>query len=162
MNRNRTRKANSSDDEDGASGPVQTMGYEMDPSLENFLNLNASEAFRRPWHRLERGLRLNRLRRFIECEKERLNLSTQDTELLRVTLEKAFDKKLLTSKTTVVYDMEKEEITEIKGLVYHKTAEGRMMSKLLEKKAVTFRRKATPAPPVPPAPPAPPAQQPQV
>jgi hypothetical protein len=104
---------------------------------------------------------LNRLRRFIECEKERLNLSTQDTELLRVTLEKAFDKKLLTSKTTVVYDMEKEEITEIKGLVYHKTAEGRMMSKLLEKKAVTFRRKATPAPPVPPAPPAP-AQQPQV
>lgn len=143
MNRNRTRKAGStSDDEQPGEAPT-SMGYDIDNSLEKFLNLNASEAYRRPWHKLERGLRLNRLRRFIESEAGRLQLSAQDTEVLRITLDKAFEKKQLNSKTSVIYDQEKEEITEIKGLVYHKTAEGRMLSKLIEKKAVTFRRKAT-------------------
>jgi hypothetical protein len=38
--------------------------------------------------------------------------------------------------------MEKEEIQEIKGLVYHKTAEGRILSNIVDKKsAVTFRKK---------------------
>ena len=56
--------------------------------------------------------------------------------------EKALDKKMLNSKTCVVYDMEKEEIQEIKGLVYHKTAEGRILSSIVDKKsAVTFRKK---------------------
>ncbi|NBO09325.1 MAG: hypothetical protein EBV30_08275, partial [Actinobacteria bacterium] len=36
----------------------------------------------------------------------------------------------------------KEEIQEIKGLVYHKTAEGRILSSIVDKKsAVTFRKK---------------------
>lgn len=135
--RNRTRKAgnDSSDAEEPLAGHPES-------SLETFLNLNASEAYRRPWHRLERGLRLNRLRRFIESERERMNLSDADTEVLRLRLEKAFDKKLLNSKMSVIYDFESEEITEIKGLVYHKTSDGRMLSNLIDKKVgVTFRRK---------------------
>ena len=39
--------------------------------------------------------------------------------------------------------MDKEEIQEIRGLVYHKAADGRILSQIVEKKAgVTFRRKA--------------------
>ena len=118
----------------------------LNTELENFLNVNASEAYKRPWHRLERGLRLNRIRKFVEAEKERLALSDEDAEYLKQRLEKALDKKLLNSKTCVVYDPVGEDIQEIKGLVYHKTADGRMLSNIIDKKnAVTFRKKSVAA-----------------
>jgi hypothetical protein len=119
-----------------------TVGFNTE--LESFLNLNASEAYKRPWHRLERGLRLNRIHRFVEVEKTRMNMSAEDAEALRLKLEKALDKKLLNSKSCVVYDPEKEEIQEIKGLIYHRSAEGRIMSSIVDKKVgMTFRKKTT-------------------
>ena len=128
--RNKTRRASGND-------------YGLNTELETFLSVNASEAYKRPWHRLERGLRLNRLRKFIEVETTRLNLQPLDVEQLTNVLHRALDKKLLNSKACVIYDHEKEEIQEIKGLVYHRNAEGRMISSIVEKKAVTLRRKAT-------------------
>jgi hypothetical protein len=117
-------------------------GYGINADLEQFLNLNASEAYKRPWHRLERGLRLNRIRNFVESEKKRMSLSDEDTEYLKTKIDKALEKKLLNSKTCVVYDQEKEEIQEIKGLIYHKTAEGRILSNIVDKKVgMTFRTK---------------------
>ena len=140
FNRNRTRRV-------GSTGNPEGVG--LNTELETFLNLNASEAYKRPWHRLERGLRLNRIRKFVEAEAARLLLSAEDTEYLKVRLEKALDKKQLNSKTFVVYDVEKEEIQEIKGLVYHKTAEGRMLSNIIDKKSVTFRKKVVAPAPAP-------------
>ncbi len=132
---NSTRRAKKSSD-------GQPSTYGLNAELENFLNINASEAYKRPWHRLERGLRLNRIRNFVEAEKTRLTLTNEDTEYLKTKIEKALEKKLLNSKTCVVYDQEKEEIQEIKGLMYHKTAEGRILSSILDKKlCTTFRRK---------------------
>ena len=123
--------------------PVTKGEYGLNSELENFLNVNASEAYKRPWHRLERGLRLNRLRNFVESESTRLSLSPEDTEALKLRLEKSLEKKLLNSKTSVIYDMETEEIKEIKGLVQHRTADGRTLSNIIDKKAgMTFRKKA--------------------
>ncbi len=136
ITRNRTRRASPP-----PSNP-DTPSYAMNTGLEQFLNLNASEAYKRPWHRLERGLRLNRIRKFIETETARMNLAQQDVEHLTNLLHRALDKKLLNSKTCVVYDPEKEEIQEIKGLVYHKAADGRIVSQIIEKKVgMTYRRK---------------------
>ena len=119
-----------------------TPSYGINADLEQFLTLNASEAYKRPWHRRERGLRLNRIRNFVESEKKRMSLSDEDTEYLKVKIDKALEKKLLNSKTSVVYDQEKEEIQEIKGLVYHKMADGRILSSLVDKKVgMTFRAK---------------------
>ena len=71
-----------------------------------------------------------------------MTLSESDILQLTTLLHKAMDKKLLNSKMAVVYDIEKEDIQEIKGLIYHKSADGRILSQLVEKKAgVTFRRK---------------------
>jgi len=122
----------------------------LNTELESFLNLNASEAYKRPWHRLERGLRLNRIRKFVGDEQVRMALTEEDTEYLKQRLEKALEKKLLNSKTFVVYDQDTEDIKEIKGLVYHKTADGRMLSNIIDKKnTVTFRRKPKVADEVP-------------
>jgi hypothetical protein len=48
----------------------------------------------------------------------------------------------LNSKTCVIYDQETEQIQEIKGLIYHKTADGRILSSIVDKKlGTTFRKK---------------------
>jgi hypothetical protein len=121
--------------------PAKPEVYGENPGLESFLNVNASEAFCRPWHRLERGLRLNRIRAFIAAEKAKLNLSDADTEALTNLLHRSLDKKLLNSKSAVVYSMETQEIQEIKGLIYHTNSDGRVLSQIVEKKGgVTFRK----------------------
>lgn len=110
----------------------------------NFLDQDAGSAYKRQWHRLERGLRLNRLRLFSNEEAERLHLTESEKQNLHNLLMKSLEKKLLNSKTAVVYDQEKEKITEIKGLVMHRNSEGQILFQLLDKqKAVTFRRKKT-------------------
>jgi hypothetical protein len=99
-------------------------------------------AYRRPWHRLERGLRLNRLRLFAETEAIRTGLQAAEQAALLLLLQKALDRKQLNSKTTVVYDQEAEEIKEIKGLVMHRGGDGVMRFQIVEKKVgMTFRKK---------------------
>lgn len=121
--------------------PKKNVSFESDTLLK-FLDQDAGSAYKRQWHRLERGLRLNRLRKFSEEEAKRLNLSEHDRNNLYSLLTKSLDKKLLNSKTAVIYDQEKEEITEIKGLVMHRNSEGSVLFQLLDKqKAVTFRKK---------------------
>lgn len=112
----------------------------------NFLNQEADTAYRRPWHKLERGLRLNRLRKFSEDEGARLSLSETEKAGLYAQLVKAFEKKILNSKSAVVYDPEEESVKEIKGLVMHRNAQGQVLFQILEKRnAVTFRKKSSQA-----------------
>lgn len=121
--------------------PKRNVSFESD-TLLNFLDQDAGTAYKRQWHRLERGLRLNRLRKFAEEEAKRLNLTDLEKLNLYTLLTKSLDKKLLNSKTAVIYDQEKEAITEIKGLVMHRSSEGMMLFQLLDKqKALTFRKK---------------------
>ena len=125
-------------------GEAFRRSVETQDSLVRFLDQEAGDAYKRQWHRLERGLRLNRLRKFAEEESQRLNLSDAEKLSLYTLLAKSLDKKLLNSKTSVIYDSEKEAITEIKGLVMHRNASGQMLFQLIDKqKAVTFRRKKT-------------------
>ncbi len=123
--------------------PRKAVSFESE-NLMQFLEQDAGGAYKRQWHRLERGLRLNRLRKFSNEEAQRLNLSEQEKTNLYMLLAKSLEKKLLNSKTAVVYDSEKESITEIKGLVMHRNSEGTVLFQLLDKqKAITFRKKKT-------------------
>lgn len=113
-------------------------------SSDNFTKVTeeaGQDAYKRQWHRLERGLRLNRLRLFMEEEKKRLKLTQFEGASLLALLQKALEKRLLNSKTTVVYDMDAERIMEIKGLVMHRGADGVMQFQILEKKPVATTRK---------------------
>lgn len=134
--RNKTLKRNI--DVSGALIPDQI----NTDSLLRFLDQDAGNAYKRQWHRLERGLRLNRLKKFSQEEEERLHLTDTERDSLYSLLCKSLDKKLLNSKTAVVYDPLQEKITEIKGLVMHRNSEGTNLFQLLDKqKGVTFRRK---------------------
>lgn len=138
--------------------------YSVNESLNNMLMAEASSAYKRPWHRLDRGLRLNRIRAFAESFGKTRGLKESEQAALLTLLTKALDRKVLNSKTCVVYDMEKEEITEIKPLVMHQNAKGEILFQIMERRnAVTFRKRvpsepdagAAPPPAAPPA--APPA-----
>jgi hypothetical protein len=85
---------------------------------------------------------MNRLRLFSDEEAKRLHLSEQEKNNLFILLNKSLEKKLLNSKTAVVYDMEEEKIKEIKGLVTHRNSAGETLFQLLDRRnAVTFRRR---------------------
>jgi hypothetical protein len=110
--------------------------------LDRILEGGVNDAYKRPWHRLERGLRLNRLRLFVTEEATRVNLTEVESMQLLALLQKSLDKKILNSKTTVIYDQEEEKIKEIKGLVSHRESDGLLKYRFIEKRsAVTMRRK---------------------
>jgi hypothetical protein len=112
----------------------------------------ADSAFKKPWHRLERGLRMNRIRAFVEDLASKRGFKESEKQALLALLMKSLDKKLLNSKTSVEYDPEEEMIKEIKPLVMHQAANGDVLFQLLEKRnAITFRKRAPAAPTEQPA-----------
>lgn len=123
----------------GNVSSFQTAQLATTNTFLQFLDANADNAYKRPWHRLERGLRLNRLRKFADEEAQRF--SGDQTQLFQV-LSKALDRKLLNSKSVVNYDAEQEKILEIKGLTMHKQASGTVIFSLSERKTgATVKRK---------------------
>jgi hypothetical protein len=125
------------------SGGFPGMISDRTDQFMKFLVSNSEDAYTRPWHRLERGMRLNRLRKFADEEAERFNFNDDEKAELFTMLTKAVDKKQLNSKSVVTYDTEQQKILEIKGLVFHRTAEGRIVFQITERKATTQKKRPT-------------------
>jgi hypothetical protein len=143
--RNKTLRRSAASDLSGAKVRVD---YAVNENLQRLLDSEANTAYKKPWHRLERGLRINRIRQFCQDMMEKRQLKQTETDALFALLMKALDKKTLNSKTAVIYDMETEKITEIKYLVMHQNAEGGVLFQIVEKRnAVTFRKKSSTAAP---------------
>lgn len=136
MNRNKTHRRSITD----VSGQV----FGRNDSLEAYLEKESMNAFKRPWHKLEAGLRLNRLRLFVDDMAKQRGLKEEEKASLMKLLSRAMERKILTSKTAVSYDVETERITEIKPLVMHPSATGEILFQIVEKRgAVTFRKRPT-------------------
>ncbi len=142
--RGRTLKRRGEAGSESNTGPASAENVEKQNNFLSFLNAQADTAYRRPWHRLEHGLRLNRLRKFAEEESTRSSYNAEEKERLYNLLVKAHDRKLLNSKNNVTYDQDAQRISEVKGLVMHRGADGAAVFKILEKKAggITVRRRA--------------------
>lgn len=138
MNRNKTLRRSTD-----LSGARVRVDFAVNDNLTRLLDSEASSAFRKPWHRLERGLRINRIRAFCEEMVVQRSLKPNEKDSLFLLLSKALDAKRLNSKTEVIYDQENEKITEIKHLIMHQNAEGNVLFQLKDKRnAVTFRKKS--------------------
>lgn len=146
MNRNRTIRRHHD-----LSGASIYKDYSLNESLQELLKKESEVAFKKPWHRLERGMRLNRLRLFTDDMKNSKGLQEFEATALLTMLTKSLEKKLLNSKNSVIYDTETEKILEIKNLVLHQNADGSYLFQLLDKplrNAATQRKKAEVAPTV--------------
>ena len=146
MNRNRTVRKHHD-----LSGNINTTifkDYSLNENLQEMLKKESEIAFKKPWHRLERGMRLNRLRLFSESMKDTKGLQESEVVYLLTLLTRSLDKKLLNSKNSVIYDTEQEKILEIKNLVMHQNADGSYIFQMLDKpirNAVTMRKKSNEA-----------------
>ena len=140
MNRNKTRRSHD------LSGSTIYKDYSLNEGLQELLKKESEVAFKKQWHRLERGMRLNRLRLFVDNMKDSKGLQDSEATALLQLLTKSLEKKLLNSKNAVVYDVESEKILEVKNLVMHHRADGSYIFQLLDKpirNSVTMRKKQT-------------------
>lgn len=140
MNRNKTVRRHHD-----LSGSTIFKDYSLNEGLQDFLNKESEIAFKKPWHRLERGLRLNRLRLFCDTMRNLKGFQEKEFNLLLQLLTKALDKKILNSKNAITYDIDNEKITEIKNLVMHQNADGEYTFQILDKpvrNSITMRKKS--------------------
>lgn len=136
-NRNRTVRRTAHD------LSANSVDYSANEPLQKMIAAEADSAYKKPWHRLERGLRMNRIRAFAEDLASKRGFKESEKQSLLALLMKSLDKKMLNSKTSVEYDPDEEMIKEIKPLVMHQAANGDVLFQLLEKRnAVTFRKRA--------------------
>ena len=111
--------------------PVEPKVEEETPTVDqvpdpfrNLLDESAREAFRRPWHRLERGLRLNRLRMYVEEMSAQCSFTIDEKNRFFAFLQNALDRKLLNTHKIVEYLPELQKIKSIKGLEVRRTPNG--------------------------------------
>jgi hypothetical protein len=114
---------------------------ESEESFKTLLDGGVKNAYNRPWHRIERGLRLNRLRRYIDDIAVHNEMSDEEKEGLFVFFQKALDKKLLNTLKVVQYDQEKQHIVSIKGFDL-KRVDGVLKWELVAKKVKSESAKA--------------------
>jgi len=98
------------------SDNLNIVEIEVNDTFKTLLEDSAREAYMRPWHRIERGLRLNRLRIFIEDVSAQYDMTKDEKDAFFIFLQKALDKKLLNTLKVVNYDQETQRITTIRGL----------------------------------------------
>jgi hypothetical protein len=91
---------------------------------DDLLDNGAQEAYKRPWHRIERGLRLNRLRIFIEEVSPQFSMSEDEKKSFFLFLQKSLDNKLLNTIKVVQYNPELQRIASIKGLEIKRNPSG--------------------------------------
>jgi hypothetical protein len=96
----------------------------QDESFKNLLDESAREAYARPWHRLERGLRLNRLRLYVEEVGPQCSFTKDEKDNFFLFLQKALDKKLLNTNKVVNYEPERQKIMCIRGLEVRRVPDG--------------------------------------
>ena len=58
------------------------------------LSQDAGNALKRPWHKLERGLRIGRLREYVARETQKMSLNEEDSDFLFKLLCKGLDRKM--------------------------------------------------------------------
>jgi hypothetical protein len=92
--------------------------------LNNLLDDSARDAFRRQWHRLERGLRLNRLRMYVEEMSSQCSFTLDEKTRFFAFLSNALDRKLLNTHKIVDYDMDTQKIKLIRGLEVRRISDG--------------------------------------
>lgn len=106
--------------------PPQATTMPITPSdqFRNLLDESARDAFMRPWHRLERGLRLNRLRMYVEQMAPQCSFTVDEKANFFGFLQRALDRKLLNTHKIVNYIPEKQHIESIRGLEVRRAPDG--------------------------------------
>jgi len=109
--------------------------------FRNLLDSSARDAFSRQWHRLERGLRLNRLRMYVEQIAPQCSFTAEEKSKFFEFLQRAHDAKRLNTHKIVNYIPEEQRIESIRGLEVRRAADGTARWGFVIKKTDGTRRR---------------------
>ena len=115
MNRNKTQRRRPTTE--APSGPFlgDNTAKSTETSLEAFFVAEAA-TFNQPWQKLDRGSRLDRLRKFVQVYEEDKPLTPAERSSLLTAILQAFELRQLNSKLAVEYDAATAVIQTIRGL----------------------------------------------
>ena len=134
----------------GASAPdsmftSDTVVKATEDSLEAFFACESAATFNQTWQKLDRGSRLDRLRKFVATYPG--SLTAAERAALLSTVLKAFELRQLNTKVAVEYDPTSATITAIRGLRERVTLSGlrtyRIDPPTTARTRTTIKRKAT-------------------
>jgi len=93
---------------------------ESDEQIKELLEKEKEEIYKQSWNKLDNGLKINRLKKFIENEKIEKSLEDEKTHQLTKILIGACRSNKLNKNTDVIYDKGNCKITNIRILKYEK------------------------------------------
>lgn len=104
----------------------------INPGFFSFLKAESVSALKKPWLRLERGMRIQKFRQFASeyVDESGKKLEDKQKDILVKTLISLNDSKLLNSKQSVIYDLDEGKIKDIKGLKLMKEDDGSIIFKI--------------------------------
>lgn len=90
----------------------------MNEQLFEKLETEKEERFKKPWSKLDKGNKLNRLNLYIENENSEKELDEETLKKLTKLLINLFNKGILSKNSEVKYCVESSRILNIKNLIY--------------------------------------------
>ena len=91
--------------------------------MNQLIQKELEERFKKPWSKLDKGTKLNRIHLFIKKEKINKELDDNQEKKLKILLINRFESGGLNKLSDITYCDNKTEITEIKNLVYDEESE---------------------------------------
>lgn len=148
MQRNKTqRKRMPSTPAHEVAGPFggDTIVKATEDSLDAFFAAEAQNTFQQPWQKLDRGSRLDRLRKWVQTYTPAGGgeLTPAERASLLTAVLQAFELKQLNTKVAVEYDPVAATVTSIRGLRERTTPNGLRMFRIEAPRPAQKTRKAS-------------------
>ena len=108
--------------------------------MNTLLEKETKEIFNKSWNKLEKGLKFNRINKYLDTLKEEHSLTDQDIKEVKIMLFAKVSKGGLTKNTEVSYNKETAVIVKINPLYYDEKKKKLLMKKDAPKKAKSTGR----------------------
>jgi len=96
-----------------------SLSHESDEKIKKLLNKEKKQYYKQPWNKLDNGMKINRLKMFIDSEKEKNTLNDSQTENLKNLLITSCTSGKLNKSSDIIYNKEEGFIESIKILKYN-------------------------------------------
>ena len=108
------------DIENRSSGNRRVMGsHESDEKIKKLLKKEQEEIYKQPWNKLDSGLKINRIKSFVDNESKVNKLNKKQSEDLKNILIKACNANMINKSNDVSYDISGGYILKIKYLTFN-------------------------------------------
>jgi len=95
-----------------------SLSHESDEKIKKMLNREKKQYYKQAWNKLDNGMKINRIKLFVESEKEKNALSEEEMESLKKLLITTCTSGKLNKSSDISYNKEEGYIENIKILKY--------------------------------------------